>query len=262
MRLTSIRPDHLQRLYSDLLKSGLSKTTVRYIHAIIRKTLGVALKWGLVGRNVAEAVTPPRPEPFEIKPLTIDQVRLLLKTIEGDRLYAFYVLLVTTGVRRGEALGLQKQDLNLNEGTVVIRHSLNFIPKKGLVLGEPKSVKSRRELALPDFTVKILREHLEKYSFYSNYVFSTSKGTPFSPRNIIRHFKLKLAEAGLPNNTRLHDLRHSYISWLIQAGQDIKSVQAIAGHAQIGTTLNTYAHVLPGYNREAAKKVDDMFVSE
>ena len=77
----------------------------------------------------------------------------------------------------------------------------------------------------------------------------------------MRHFKLKIAEAGLPIETRVHDLRHSYISWLIASGQDIKSVQAVAGHAQSSTTFEIYSHVLPGYNREVAKKVEVMFQS-
>ncbi|HLO34294.1 MAG TPA: site-specific integrase [Anaerolineales bacterium] len=166
---------------------------------------------------------------------------------------------VTSGVRRGEALGLLKENLHLDEGSVVIKHSLSFISGKGLVLGETKSEKSIRKIALPEFTINVLRDHLSKHSQNSRFVFSTGKGTPFSPRNILRHFKLKIKEAGLPMATRIHDLRHSYISWLIRAGQDIKSVQATAGHAQASTTLEIYGHLLPGYNREAADKIEGMF---
>lgn len=202
---------------------------------------------------MAQAVSSPTPDPYEIKPLTIDQAKQFLKVLEGDRLYAFYVLLLTTGIRRGQGLGLLKQYLNLEEGTVIIRHSLTFLPHRGLVLGETKSEKSVREIALPEFTVKVLKDHLSKYSLNSRFVFSTGNGTPFSPRNILRHFKIKLAEAGLPATTRIHDLRHSYASWLIKTAS-INDVQMILGHAQASTTLEIYSHVLPGYNREAAKK--------
>ena len=147
------------------------------------------------------------------------------------------MLLLTTGIRRGEALGLQKQNLHLDEGTVAIKHSLSFITGKGLILGEPKSEKSNRKLALPEFTVEVLRDHLTKYSLNSNFVFSTGNGTPFSPRNIIRHFKLKLVEAGLPRETRIHDLRHSYATWLLQ-NTSVKDVQLLLGHAQASTTLD------------------------
>lgn len=208
---------------------------------------------------MAEAVEWPTPEPYEIKPLTVDQAKQFLKVLEGDRLYAFYVVLITTGIRRGECLALHKEDLSLDNGTVTIKRSLSFIPRKGLVLGEPKSEKSNRTLALPEFTVKILREHLAKHTGNSTFVFATGNGTPFSPRNIHRHFKLKLAEAGLPDSTRLHDLRHSHISWLIRAGQDIRSVEGAAAHAQASTTIEIYSHLLPDYNREVANKIERMF---
>jgi integrase len=262
MRIVNIRPDHLQRLYSDLLKIGLPKHTVKYIYAIIRKTLGTALKWGLVGRNVAEVASPPPPEFHEIHPLTVDEVKTLLKVLKNDRLYAFYVLIATTGIRKGEALGLQKSSLNLHEGTVTIRHSLSQIYGVGLTLGEPKSAKSKREIALPAFTVNVLRAHLAKYSKNSEYVFATSRGTAFSPRNILRHFKEKLKEAGLPQSTCVHDWRHSFISWLLASGTSIRDIQAIAGHAQASTTMNIYSHVLPGYNRKAADKIEGMFGTE
>ena len=262
MKIIAIRPDNIQHLYSKMLNEGLSKSTVKYVHAIIRKTLDTALKWGLVGRNVADAVTPPTPERYEIKPLTVEEVKRLLKVLKGDRLYAFYVLMSTTGIRKGEALALQKSSLDLDNGTLTVKHSLAQIYGEGLVLGEPKSEKSKRELALPEFTVNALREHLEKYPNNSGFVFATSHNTPFSPRNILRHFKQKLEEADLPESTRIHDLRHSFISWLLASGTSIRDVQEIAGHAQVSTTLSIYSHVLPGYNREAAKKIEGMFQTE
>ena len=142
---------------------------------------------------------------------------------------------------------------------MVIKHSLVQIRGVGLILSEPKSVKSRRELALPAFTVQVLRNHLENHPNSSNYVFATNKNTPFSPRNILRHFKEKLIEADLPTSTRIHDLRHSFISWLIQSGQDIKTIQAVAGHSQASMTLSVYGHLMPGAMRSAADKVEKMF---
>jgi integrase len=168
----------------------------------------------------------------------------------------------TTGIRKGEALALQKSSLDLDNKTLTVKHSLAQIYGEGLVLGEPKSEKSKRELALPDFTVTVLREHLKKYPNNSGFVFATSNNTPFSPRNILRHFKQKLEEADLPESTRIHDLRHSFISWLLASGTSIRDIQEIAGHAQVSTTLSIYSHVLPGYNREAAKKIEGMFQTE
>lgn len=137
--------------------------------------------------------------------MTVEQAKQFLKAAEGDRLYAFYVLLITTGIRRGEGLGVLKESLHLDEGFVIIKNSLAFIPGKGLVLGETKSEKSIREISLAEFSVKVLQDHLSKYSLNSKFVFATGNGTPFSPRNIIRHFKLTLSRAGLPMETRIHE---------------------------------------------------------
>jgi integrase len=247
IKITNVRPEHLQRMYSNLLNRGLSKGTVKKTHAVVRKSLGIALNWGLVGRNVALAVSPPSPDTFEIKPLTVPESKQLLKVLEGDRLYAFYVLLLATGIRRGECLALQKQNLSLEEGTITIKQSLSFIVGKGLILGEPKSQKSNRRLVLPPFALEALKTHLMRFPNTSKYIFATGNNTPFSPRNVVRHFKKKLGEAGLPIETRIHDLRHSYASWLLQ-NTSVKDVQMLLGHAQASTTLEIYAHVLPGYN--------------
>ena len=262
MKISGIRPEHLHRLYSDMLKAGLSKHTVKHTHAIISKTLATALKWGLAARNVAESATPPTPENREIKPLTVDEVKRLLKVLEGDKLYPYYLLIATTGIRKSEALALQKSSLDLDKGTVVIRHSLSQVYGKGLILGEPKSAKSRRELALPLITVNALRKHLTDHLSDSTYVFTMKNGTPISPINIIKHFKKRLKAAGLPEEIRIHDIRHSVISWWLKSGMNIREVQELAGHAQASTTLAIYSHVLPGYNEEAAKKIEGMFSTE
>lgn len=259
LKLSAIRPEHLQSLYARKLTAGLSKRTVQYIHALIHKTLSTALRWGLVARNAADSVTPPTPDRHDIHPLSVEEVKRLLSVLEGDRLYAFYVLMCTSGIRKGECLAVQKADLRLEEGLLVVRHSISQVRGKGMILVAPKSEKSHRLLALPEFTVNTLREHLEKHPSRSEYVFATSTGTPVSPRNILRHFKSKLVEAGLPPQTRLHDLRHSFISWLLASGVPPKDVQVIAGHAQFATTMDIYGHIMPGANREAANKIAGLF---
>ena len=263
MRISTIRPGHLSHLYSELLNEGLSKYSVKYIHAIISKSLTVARTGGLVVRNVAEDVHPPTPQPREINLLTVDEVKRFLKVLENDRMYAFYVVICTMAVRKGEALGIQKKNLLLNEEILQIRHSLSQFHGKGLILGEPKSKASKRDLALPQFTINALREHLVKYPNTSTYVFATGNNTPFSPYNIMRHFKHKLVESGLPVETRMHDLRHSVISWLLASGGiSINDAQGFAGHSQPSTTLNIYGHFLPGYNKNAAKKIEGYFSTE
>ena len=221
--------------------------------------LNIAREWGLIASNVAESVKLAPSGKREIKPLTVLQVKQLFEVLEGDRLYCFYVLAALGGFRRGELLGLQVSDVNLEDGIVQVRHNLVAVKGKGLILGEPKSDASRRPVVLPEFALTGLKVHMANHSGNSSYVFCTSNGTPFSPRNIIRHFKSALSKAGLPPETRIHDLRHAFISWLLAKGTPPKDVQMIAGHSNFSVTMDIYGHLMPGAQREAAKTKDTLF---
>lgn len=261
IKLAQLAPAHIQSLYSQKLDEGLSKKTVKYIHTIIHQALVQALKWGLVLRNVSEAVELPSPGKHRVDALTKPQIGLLLKALEGDRLYPFYVLLISTGLRKGEALALTTDCLDLDQSLVRVEKTLNFIIGQGLVVGEPKSERSRRKVALPDFARNVLAVHLSKRKVQSKYVFCTSKGTPFGPRNVLRHFKTVLAKAGLPDTIRIHDLRHTFVSYQLAAGTPASEVQKIAGHASFSTTVDIYGHLMAGAHRESAKKMDSLFTA-
>jgi integrase len=259
LRLVALKPDTLQALYSKKISEGLSKRTVNYINAVLRLMLNIAREWGLVAFNVAEVVKLAPSDKREIKPLTVTQVKRLFEVLEGDRLYCFYVLAALGGFRRGELLGLQISDVNLEDGIVQVRHNLVSVRGKGLILGEPKSDASRRPIVLPEFALNALKNHMANHKGKSEYVFCTGNGTPFSPRNMIRHFKAALNRAGLPPETRIHDLRHAFISWLLAKGTPPKDVQMIAGHSSFSVTMDIYGHLMPGAQKEAAKTIDSLF---
>jgi integrase len=259
VQLGQLAPAHIQSLYSQKLDEGLAKKTVKYIHTIIHQALAQALKWCLVVRNVSEAVELPSGRQHRVDALTKAQISQLLRALEGDRLFPFYVLLISTGLRKGEALALTLDCVNLEEGIITVNKTLNFISGKGLVIGEPKSDRSRRKVALPDFTRRVLTEHLATRKTQSQYVFCTSKGTPFGPRNMLRHFKAVLQRAGLPGTVRIHDLRHTFVSYQLAAGTPASDVQKIAGHASFSTTVDIYGHLMDGAHRESAKKMDALF---
>jgi integrase len=262
IKLTQLAPAHIQSLYSQKLDEGLSKKTVKYIHWILHQSLSQALKWGLVARNVSEAVEVPVPKRHPVEPLSMTQVSQLLAVLEGDRLYPFYVLLLSTGLRKGEALALTLDCLNLDEGVVNVTKTLNFLPGKGLVTGETKSERSRRVVALPELTSKVLTDHLANREIASDYVFCTRNGTPFSPRFAIKHFKTTLAKAGLPDTIRIHDLRHTFVSFMLGANVPASDVQKIAGHASFSTTVDIYGHLMVGAQKEAAKKMNGLLTSK
>jgi len=164
---------------------------------------------------VTDRATAPKDEKKTPKTWTSEQAKTFLNHLKDDRWSAIYVLACGTGMREGEILGLRWQDVDLVEGKLKVIQTIQFIQGKGLVFGEPKSKQSKRLIILPDFVVEALKEHKEKQNLLKqspkwqdhDLVFTTNIGTPISPRNMIRHFKLKTKEAGLPE-IRFHDIRH------------------------------------------------------
>ncbi len=270
LKLAALTPVQLQTLYSNKLNAGLSKRSVQYIHAVIHKVLAQAVMWGLVTRNVADAVVAPRPVNKAPTTLTASQVKDLLAVMRHNRFYALYLLAITSGMRQGELLGLMWDDVDLDQGFLHIRHTAQTIYKQGVVLGETKTEKSRRSIAIPNIAIDALIEHREKQRLIragrrdwveNNLVFPTGRGTPMTARNLIREFHVLLEKAGLPK-IRFHDLRHTSATLLLLAGVHPKIVQERLGHSKIDMTLDTYSHVVPDIQKEAAQKMDLILSSE
>lgn len=157
-RLSALEPSAIQACYATLLGRGLSARSVEQAHTVLHNALRQAVRWNLLARNPAEAVTAPRPRRRELQVLSEEQVRRLLQITSGDRLHPLWALLVTTGLRVGEALGLKWTDLGLQEGSAVIQRALQRQTGRGLVFVEPKTARSRRTVPLPEGTTALLRE--------------------------------------------------------------------------------------------------------
>jgi integrase len=254
-RLSALSPAHLQKLYSDKLNSGLSKRTVQFIHSIIHKILDQAMKWGLVIRNVADLVDAPSPKRKAPNVWTAEQVKTFLNHVKGHRWYLIYVLAIYCGFREGEILGIHYDDIDLKHGVINVRHAVQYLKGKGLVITEPKTDRARRAVTVPDFAINVIKHHLESQYINQGIIFKTSNKTPISPRNLVRHFKASLKEAGVPE-IRFHDLRHTSATLLLSAGVHPKVVQERLGHSSVVLTLTTYSHVLPGIQEEAAIKLE------
>jgi integrase len=265
LKLKALTPAHVQGFYRDRLDSGLSPATVQKIHVVLHKALSQAARWNLVPRNATEAVKAPRPAPKEMHPLSPDEARRLLEAARGDRIEALYVLAVHTGMRQGELLGLKWQDVDLEGGVIRIRRTLTR-NRGRLILGEPKTKKSRRTVRLAETAVRVLREHLERQigeierlgDLYRDQglVFTTRVGTPINPTHIRRRsFAPLLKRAGLPS-IRFHDLRHTCATLLLSRNVHPKYVQELLGHATIAITLDTYSHVLPGMGDQTAAAME------
>ncbi len=158
LRLSTLRADQLQALYANKLAAGLSPRTVRLIHGIARHALADAVRWGLVPRNVADATTPPKPQPSEMHVWSPEQARAFLVGVSNDRLEALYRLALSCGLRIGELLGLRWEDVDLEDGRLQVRRTIQRLGKgTGLITGEPKTAKGRRQIIMPAPAVEALR---------------------------------------------------------------------------------------------------------
>lgn len=263
--LARLTPQHLQRLYANRLGAGLSPMSVRHLHAVLHRALGQAARWGLVGRNIADLVTPPRGKRYEMTTLTPGQARTFLEAAAGDRLEALYVLALTTGMRQGELLALRWQDVDLEGGTLQVRGTLQRTPD-GLAIAEPKTSHSRRQVALTSMAVHALRRHRVVQASErlrlgaawddNDLVFANEVGRPLEVRNVLsRSFRPLVERAGLPR-IRFHDLRHTAATLLLGRSVHPKVVAEMLGHSQISVTLDLYSHVTPTMQRQAAEALD------
>ncbi len=247
----------------NLKRATLSATTVHRVHEVLRSALSQAEREQLVVRNVARLARPPAITRHEIQPFAPEEARLLLRAVHGGRWEGFYSLVVTAGLRLGEALGLRWQDVDLDGAVIHVRHSLAMIDGEWQ-LAPPKTERSRRSIPLGDIAVAALRAHRARQAEMRlaagdrwsdlDYVFSTETGLPLDQGNVRRAHNRILRDAGLPHR-RIHDLRHTCATFLIAQGMDLRVVMEVLGHSQISLTANTYAHVLPSLTREAASRL-------
>lgn len=276
--LAKLQAHMLQAFYNEKLekgradgKGGLSTRMVRYLHVIIRQALQQAVKEGLLPRNVADATSPPTVKNKQMRPLTEEELLAFFKVAKDDRLFAAYVLAVTTGLRRGELLGLCWDCVDLEQGTITVKRQLLTL-KQGIVLEETtKSKSGRRNIILTDDAIRELkayrkRQLQEKLLLGEAYqdkglVFCKEDGTPLRPEEFTKRFQRWLKKAGL-SRVRLHDLRHTHATLLLKAGVPAKIVQERLGHSSITMTLDLYSHVTPEMQKLAAATLNGLLSKE
>jgi len=262
--LQKLNPIHIQSLYSKRLRTGLTPSSVCYIHAVLSKALSQALKWGLVNQKVTDRVEKPKTFKKEMKVLDQDQVKIFINTAKGDNYYPLYILALTTGLRQGELVGLQWDDIDLAAGIISVKRSLKELGGK-LILGEPKSRSGFRSVTIPQIAIDALNlqkswQEVKGFTTFK-YVFTDTRGNLVRVQNIVkRSFKKIIKQAGLPD-IRFHDLRHTHATLLLLQGVNPKIVQERLGHSSISLTLDTYSHVLPNMQKQVTKELDNIFNS-
>lgn len=265
--INELKPADIQALYNSKIASGTGVRTVRLIHSVLHCALNHALKLGIIYRNPSDAIYKPKAIKNEMKILDENQVRSLLLAAKGKRLEALYKLAVTTGLREGEILGLKWSDLNWDTHQLNIQRQVQRVQKTGLVFSDPKTAAGRRMILLGPGTVSSLKDHYKRQLFEREFmgkqwqdndlIFPSSHGSPLDPSNLLRQFKELLREANIPD-IRFHDLRHTAASLMLKQGISIKVVQERLGHSDAAMTLNVYSHTIPGMQKEAAEKMDEI----
>lgn len=266
--LLSLGPGHLNAFYADLLaegrrngSGGLSPTTVRRVHATVHKALADAVRWGRLARNPADQADPPKESTAEMSIWTPEQLRAFLDSVRTDRLFGAWLMAATTGMRRGELLGLRWSDLDLEAGAVAVRQ-IRTVARYQVLTQTPKTEKGRRTIALDPQTVSALRSYRvaqkeerillgPDYASRDDLVFTKPDGSAIHPERFSAWFAQRCRRSGLPV-VRLHDVRHSYVTALLAEGVPLKVVSQRIGHASPMVTMTIYQHVLPGDDRAAA----------
>jgi len=270
--LNQLQPQHIQSYYAQALssgrtdkKGGLSARSVLYHHRILSEVLSHAVKMGIVIRNVAELVDPPRVERVKMSTLTPDEVSIFLDSAKDTSYYVFFATLICTGLRRGELLALKWRNVDIDAGLLAVVETAYKLGNGEYVIKEPKTPHSRRNVSLPPSLMGLLREYKADQELLriqlginlnnDDFVFIRPDGNPLNPNAVTLAFKRIIRKAGL-KHIRLHDLRHTHATLMLKAGIHPKIVSERLGHSNIGITLDTYSHVLPGLQEAAAERFD------
>lgn len=268
VRVQQLTPARLQAFYSQKLDAGCGPRTVELCHTHLSQALDEAVNLGWVARNVADRVTPPRWKPREMDTWSADEARRFLDAASASIYGPIWSLALATGLRKGELLGLRWQDVDTQRNVVAVRQTVGTL-RGTLEIKRPKTVKSRREVNVAPDVLGLLREHrahqMERYqelqdkglgSIWEDHdlVFPSATGGPIHPDNLDRDFNRLIKQAGV-KRIRIHDLRHSYATLAIALGNPLKVVSESMGHADVSTTLRTYAHVVPAQRTDLANSV-------
>jgi integrase len=274
LQLAKLAPTDVRTLLATLSKKPtrtgrpLSAQTVVHARAVLRRALSDAVGDGLIVRNPAagKTVNPPTPKRHAIEATTPTQARAIVEAVRDDPLGPLYRLLLWTGLRLGEALGLRWSDVDLDRGWIRVRQTYGIVAGVG-GFDEPKTAQSRRDVPIIDDARAALHDQKRRQAeshllvgqawTEQGLVFTGPLGEPLDPRTAPKRLHVLLGPIGL-GAMRAHDLRHAYVTLLIRQGVSIPAIAKLVGHASPVMTLNVYGHVAEDSLAEAAGRLNDL----
>jgi len=280
IRLQALRPDHIADVKARWLSgrdstspAPLSGSTVHKHFVVLRQALADALKAGVILRNPIDAVSAPSVKVrHERRALSEEEITLLLAAAAGTRFDAAIRVTLATGLRQGELLGLRWEDVDLESATLRVCRTLSYVDGE-TVFGSPKTANSRRTVELSETTVQALRSHRVEQAKHRlrlgavwqehGLVFPSLIGTPWIGRDFYRSYRPVVDASGIadPASVNWHTLRHTAATQWLRHGADVFSVSRRLGHASASFTMDVYAHLLKGQQRQAAEALDHLLAS-
>lgn len=266
--ITSIRGEHIQRLYNELVKEGYSISNIKVVSAVLNGCFSQALKNGLIERNPVDAATLPRQaEKKSRKALTKEQQELFMEYAKESYLYNLFAVMLRTGMRSGEVRGLKYTDIDKKNNIIHVQRTLKYIEHKGFFEDTPKTRTSKRDIPLTKDILTILEEQRTFWKFniinLDRYLFCNENGEPLSRERIqgeIDRTIKKIHKAGYDfDRITSHVFRHTFATRAIEAGMQPQVLKTILGHSSLAMTMDLYSHVMEDVKADEMEKIQSAF---
>ncbi|QAS52843.1 tyrosine-type recombinase/integrase [Halobacillus litoralis] len=262
VEIGKLKPSHIQQLYDYYVEEELlTNQSIKHMHRVLHNAYNTAIKWEYVAKNPCLGATPPAPEKRMMQTWDEVDIETFLEENKEHRLYTFYLLSLSTGMRKGELLGLTWNNIDFTNNMLAVTQAIRKKKGGGYEIGKVKTKHAERTISLFDHVNEALKKHKREQMAYkmsnrqsykdADLVFATSNGTHFNPHNIQRYWMKSLEESAV-KTIRFHDMRHTHATLLLKMGVHPKVVQERLGHSSITVTLDLYSHVMPNIQKEAA----------
>lgn len=264
VKMAKLRPAHCQAVLDAMVKAGQSSSSILQCHRVLSSALRQAVRWQILATNPAAGVSPPRLDRPARSVPDAAAVRRLLDKARGSAAYVPLLIAASTGMRRGEVLGIRWRDVDLEAAKVRVVATLQRV-RGELIFVPPKSDRSRRAISLPLFAIAGLKAHRKEQAerrllvgpawLDLDLVVDRGDGHPLDPDTFTHQFERFAERAGI-EGANLHSLRHAYATTMLVSGVHPKVVSEALGHANIAFTMSVYQHVLPTMGEQAAAAIE------